>query len=390
MSNKEKIFLFVVLIFCLVMSIKSVFSYSLDYKNANVTTNCTIQAGGYTLNNINDGNYHYNDIFQDCVSFYPVSSPCSIIYKLNATYLVSNYSFILAGDGSGSTNTNYWNVTNSSNIRVAFGNYTATGSDYFNVTFNTSFYADQINLNLYQIPVAFFVCEWIVNGESNFTPPIQFNIYSDLKNSSNWEQHQYTFFYNGTVTSVSNIFNCSYYINGVLNNSKNDIDITTRQNFSFSFLYFSLDTYNMTLFCKNNQITDNYEIFLYIDYDTFLLDSNLISNSIMIENNNNLLITIWGELKLLGLIIAMIACLIAGILSNHKWIISISGVFSLLLCFNFVLDSVNVTENQFALYRAYTYIFLFLGILFLLLGIIFQIYFNIANKEKEKSFYPNY
>lgn len=103
-----------------------------------------------------------------------------------------------------------------------------------------------------------------------------------------------------------------------------------------------------------------------------------------------------GDLQMLGIIIGFIIFLVLGILTIYKFLISISGLFSLLISFYFMSVIGTVTNaSKILFYKGALFMMLFLGIGLLLLGIGWQIIYNISqfriSYEKENKLkYPKY
>lgn len=83
------------------------------------------------------------------------------------------------------------------------------------------------------------------------------NLSTNLVSHSNSSANPFVFYFNGTSTNNTNIYNCSLYLNSTLNQTKTDLDLTNNQNFSLdtSLWEYGKD-FNVT--CSNANTTNSF------------------------------------------------------------------------------------------------------------------------------------
>lgn len=193
-----------------------------------------------------------------------------------------------------------------------------------------------------------------------------------------------TFFFNGTLSNLnSDFFNCSFYVDNVLNQTKNNINLTYNYNFSYEWGYIK-DTLVFNITCNNSEISRFRNFTFIIDsYDTALITIQKLT-----ELNNNLESSLdeskktGGAINMLWVLIFAIAFIIFGFVTRLYILWGISGLAFGMIAVYYMQ---NLTNNYDKLMM---YGFFFIGSIAFLIGVGLQLIDAFGNKDDK--FYVKY
>jgi hypothetical protein len=104
--------------------------------------------------------------------------------------------------------------------------------------------------------------------------PPELTLYTDLVNNQTITDNPFILYFNGTVSNVSSIFNCSFYVNNTLNQTKNDINVTINQNFTIDTTL-KEEKFDFNVTCINENASDSFlRTNIYIDTITNIIECN--------------------------------------------------------------------------------------------------------------------
>lgn len=116
------------------------------------------------------------------------------------------------------------------------------------------------------------------------TPPTPtLTINHNLANTKNVNENL-NFTYNGTFTNTNNPFNCTLYVDNILNQTNNNVNISVLQNFYFDVTGLNAN-FSINITCENSDISDNTESYYYA-IDTILPQITMVRG---FTNNTNLI-----------------------------------------------------------------------------------------------------
>jgi hypothetical protein len=146
----------------------------------------------------------------------------------------------------------YFNGTNETGVFV--GNYSGSlprraGYTVLGQSYRTTFF-DEVSVYYYA------------------EPPSILNLNSSLTDTINYNENDITIYYDGTVENAEEIFNCSLYVNSILNQTDYDINITNQQSFLVEWGTIEED-YTFYISCENAETSDNTATYTY-SIDTIL------------------------------------------------------------------------------------------------------------------------
>lgn len=277
----KKIFLFM---FCMIVLSSFVFS-SLSHDSSIVHTNCT-PAGNRELavavinNSYTNNEFYDNTDLGDACQIYS----CFIDFTFDSTYTIHNITIWDADDGSGGAYPY--------NFTVYVNETYISENQYDGVVSQENQYITEINENGDGIKIIFELVSYqagacvdkgnaIGLSEINFsgvefagsgtTPVLTIN--SDLVNSTIINNSYFIANFNASIINNSIYYNCSFYINNTLNETKSDIDLTINQNFTINFSnYESNEWINLSIKCDNANASDDEHAFYFYDVITPLLE----------------------------------------------------------------------------------------------------------------------
>lgn len=303
------IFFFLVLISSYSINVYAqAFNYSKDF---NASTNFPVHTG-YNIDKLNDGSV-LNDTghgvyWLDSTPPYP---PTIIAYlnvsntgdtkDINSIYARIYY------DASGSSYTwdfEFYTLLNNVATWQYKGYSDGDGKpNNFNVTF-TPIETDSIMLFMENFSKDGGSCEsgscrsiWIgelIAGGTNhtvaggLTPSLSLETNLENDTSIGLLDIPFIFYFNGTSINNTNIYNCSFYVNSTLNQSKNLLNLTDNNNFTIDFNP-QETTYSFNVTCINENATSSF-IRYKIEVDTIepelTISSNFVNESSYYDDTN--------------------------------------------------------------------------------------------------------
>ncbi len=156
---------------------------------------------------------------------------------------------------------------NNDNSTYTNNNLTSDGDNFIDLTSNfdsgeciyyTYYITDKSSINSYYI------------NELYLTPTL--DVTTDMINNSESILSNLTINYSGTKTNTNDIFNCSLYVNGELNLTDSNINITNSQEFVYEYPDVdSVVNYSFYVYCENGDINDttetsNYQVYKNYEY----------------------------------------------------------------------------------------------------------------------------
>lgn len=136
------------------------------------------------------------------------------------------------------------------------------------------FYIDELKVYDYALSDA----EILAQMNETFGTEVAFDVTMNtslVNNTINYNDFNITVGYNGTVAGYGSVFNCSLYVNGGLNQTDSDVDITTNQDFFVSWTDTETD-WTFEVQCENAEVSVTTGVYNY-KIDTVLPRDNIIS-----------------------------------------------------------------------------------------------------------------
>lgn len=134
-----------------------------------------------------------------------------------------------------------------------------------------------------------YVCSDLLGSSPTDIPSLQ--IFSNLADTIN-VNYDLLFTYNGTIANTNTTFNCSLYIDSVLNQTDQDINITLSQNFTWEIGSFE-GNYSIEINCSNDEVTNTTGVYYYA-IDPFVPEIEMITgftNNTQLIKDTDLLLT---------------------------------------------------------------------------------------------------
>jgi hypothetical protein len=116
------------------------------------------------------------------------------------------------------------------------------------------------------------------------TPALEIN--TDMANGTNSTTADLQFFFNGTVTNNSNLYNCSLLVDSTINQTSQNIDLTVNQNFSI-VLNPPNKWINLTINCSNANASDDASYLYLAHYDVPVIDYDALNYGELVVLNEN-------------------------------------------------------------------------------------------------------
>lgn len=131
-------------------------------------------------------------------------------------------------------------------------------------------------------------CNPLTGGTPGVEPSL--TISSDLVNSTVSNQSYWNFFFNGTSVNNSDIYNCDFMVNDVVNESQVSLNLSKQQNFTINFTY-SEYWINLSINCSNENASDIDSAWYFID-DIQPLPVISVTNNTQYYDDTNLDISV--------------------------------------------------------------------------------------------------